>query len=359
MPAPDIAVQRLFQQRISQPGFERPDQVVAWLGAVQAQDYYGALWAAGLRMRHATQAAVEAAIAEKTIVRTWLMRGTLHFVTAADLRWMLELTRPRQRQLSDNYIRLQRFELDGPTLAKCYGVLDKALAGGNQLTRLELSAALERAGVATGGMRLMFILQRAQAEGLICQAARRGKQFTFALLDEWLPPGRTLAYDEAMAEFTLRYFASHGPATLQDFAWWAGLSLADARAGLDLVKAQLDQETVGDQTCWLAQSVPEIPAGAPGACLLPGYDEFLVSYTDRHAALDAQHVKLWNRATVLLSPTIVIDGRVTGTWKRTLSKSGVTIFPALFSSLDPAANQAFISAARRYAGFLELPLIVG
>jgi hypothetical protein len=246
--------------------------------------------------------------------------------------------------------------LDGPALAKCFGVLDKALAGGKQLTRLELSAALEQAGIATGGLRLTFILQRAQAEGLVCQAARRGKQFTFALLDEWLPPGRALAHDEATAEFTLRYFASHGPATLQDFAWWAGLSLADARAGLDAVKAQLEQETVGGQVYWLAQTLPPIPAGAPGSVLLPGYDEFMVGYTDRRAALDAQYVTQWNRGSVLLSPTIVIAGRAAGTWKRTLTRTGVAISPTLFSPLDPAAHQTLARAARRYADFLGLPL---
>ena len=358
MLAPDIAIQRLCQQRISQSEFERPEQVVAWLGAVQAQDYYGALWAVGLRMHNATEAMVEQALVERTIVRTWLMCGTLHFVAPADIRWILQLTRPRLRQLSNNAIRYQRLELDEAVLARCYHVLEKALEGGKQLTRLELAAVLERGRIATGGLRLSFILARTQAEGLICQAARRGKQHTFALLDEWLPSGRKLEHDEALAEFAWRYFMSHGPATLQDFAWWTGFLLADARAGLEAAKPRLAQETVAGQTYWLSQSLPTNPAGDPGAILLPGFDEFLVSYTDRRAALNAQHINQWNRASTLLSPTIVIDGRVAGTWKRTLTRGGVTISPALFAPLDPAAGQAFTDAVHHYAGFLGLPVVM-
>jgi hypothetical protein len=184
----DIAHQRLYNQYIALATFEKPGEVVQWLGAVQAQDYLGSLWAIGLRMNHATEADIEQAIADKTVVRTWFMRGTVHFVPGADIRWMLQLMAPRMRMISNNTLRYQRLELDDATLAKSFTVLVKALQGGKQLIRPELAATLEQAGIATGGLRLTCILHRAQSDGLICQGARRGKQFTFALLDEWVPP---------------------------------------------------------------------------------------------------------------------------------------------------------------------------
>ncbi|HEX8922520.1 MAG TPA: winged helix DNA-binding domain-containing protein, partial [Pyrinomonadaceae bacterium] len=248
----DIAHRRLSNQQISGTLFKKPSEIVGWLGAVQAQDYLGSLWALGLRTQHAVEEEVEQAIAAGTIVRSWPLRGTLHYVAAADIRWMLKLGAPRT--IARAASRYRELELDEATFAKSNRVLARALQGGKQLTRLELAAALNRAGIPTDGQRLIHLLNRSALDGLTCYAARRGKQFTFALLEEWVAEARTLERDEALAELARRYFTSRGPATLQDFVWWSGLTTADARAGLEMAKPHLTKEIIKGQTYWVSSS---------------------------------------------------------------------------------------------------------
>src|SRR5713226_2242979 len=224
----DIAHRRLHNQLITRPMFEKPDDVVKWLGAVQAQDYAGAKWALGLRMQGVTDDVIEQAFADGAIIRTHVMRPTWHFVAPADIRWMLALTAPR---INAYYNR--KLELDDAVFRHSNAVLAKALQGGKQLTRSELASVLQLAGIAADNLlRSTYIIMRAELDGIVCSGARRGKQFTYALLDERVPQTRNLDRDEALAEFARRYFTSHGPATLQDFVWWSGLAAADAKAGL-------------------------------------------------------------------------------------------------------------------------------
>ena len=355
----DLARQRLYRQQIAKTAFKKPGQVVAWLVAVQAQDYLGALWAIGLRMQNSSEQVIEQAIADKTIVRTWFMRGTLHFVPGNDIRWMIQLMAPRMRRIVGNVSRYQRLELDETILAKSNTVIAKALEGGRQLTRSELAVALGRAGIASSGVRLSLILQRAQADGLVCYGPRHGKQFAFALLDEWVPPAKAMEREDALAEFAGRYFRSHGPATLQDFVWWSGLTTTDARASLEMVRSQLVEETFGGNTYWFSECMPVAKEMSLTAYLLPNYDEYVVGYGERRAVMDARHTKkisLWN--SIVLSPTIVINGRVVGTWKRTLNKNSVVIESKPFTPLTKAENRAIADAAHRYGAFLGVPVVL-
>src|SRR5499425_503893 len=218
----DIARQRLYNQHIAGARFDNPGDVVGWLGAVQAQDYLSSLWAVGLRMKNATEKDVEKAIADKTLVRTWPMRGTLHFVAAADVRWMLELLTPRI--VANNVQRLLRqFGLDEAAFARSKDLVARALQGGKRLTRNATYEVLEAEGVSTAGQRGLHILWRLAQDGVICLGSREGKQQTFALLDEWAPKAKRMGRDESLAELAKRYFTSRGPATLQDFTWWSGL----------------------------------------------------------------------------------------------------------------------------------------
>ncbi len=348
----DIAPLRLAGQRISGTTFEKPGEVVAWLGAVQAQDYLGALWAIGLRMRAAVETEVERAVSDKTIIRTWPMRRTLHFVAAADVRWMLRLLTPRvvagiARRLQ------QHFELDEAALARSRDVLARALEGGKQLTRNSMYEALEAARIPTGDGRGLHILSRLAQDGLLCFGAREGKQQTFALLDEWSPPaGRMPERDEALAELASRYFKSHGPATLQDFAWWSGLKAADARAGLEMVKPRFVKETVDGRDYWLSSSAQAIKEKRPSVYLLPAYDEYTVAYKDRSAVLDPARAREVNNGYGILSPVIVMDGQVVGGWKRTLRRGAVVVTPGPFKKFNAAETVAFEEAASRYGKFL-------
>jgi hypothetical protein len=304
-----------------------------------------------VRMPGAREADIEQALADRSMVRTWPARGTLHFVAAADVRWMLHLLSPRN--VARGAGRARQLGLDDDTFARSGEVLRRALKGGRQLPREALYQALEAAHISTAGQRGIHILGRLAQLGLICFGTRQGKQQTFALLDEWLPPAEPLPRDQALAELARRYFASHGPATLADFVWWSGLTTADARAGVEMARPMLAAEDIDGQTYWQPASAPDEATDPPAACLLPAFDEYLVGYKDRSAVLDPRHVKATNAGGGMLSPIIVVDGQVVGTWKRTLKKETVVITPNWFGVPRKAQVAALTQAAQAYGAFLE------
>jgi len=357
MKAVDIGGHRLHHQQVARQQFKQPGQVVSWLGAVQAQDFAGAKWSLGLRLPGTTEAEIDQAIADRSLVRTWPMRGTLHFVAAADVRWMLQLLTPRI--VAGSASRLRSLEINEALVSRSFKVMTKALQGGKQVMRKDLMAILDRAGISTANQRGYYLLWRAAQAGLICQGPMNGKQQTFTLLDEWVPPGRTLARDQALAEITRRYFTSHGPATLQDFLWWTGLTAVDARAGIEMAKPHLLQETVADKTYWMSPTLPAIRAQSPTAYLLPGFDEYMLGYRDRSAALEVRHAPLVAPgANGMFKPIIVIDGQVVGTWQRTLKRDAVLIALNPFVPLTKTKHQAVAIAAESYGKFLGLSVAV-
>jgi hypothetical protein len=351
----DILRQRLHNQLLSQTKFTQPSQVVAWLGAVQSQDYAGAKWAVAQRTKGLTDAEIEQAFADGEILRTHVLRPTWHFVTPVDIRWMLALTAPRVLMLLAYLDR--QLEVDKNLIGQTNEILAKALEERKQSTRAELAAVIQRNGIKTDGLRLGNFIMHAELDGIICSGARRGKQFTYALLEERAPQAKTLEREEALAELTKRYFRSHGPATLKDFVWWSGLTMADARAGIDFVKSQFEQEVIERQTYWFPPSRP-VRKPSPTAFLLPNYDEYTVGYTDRSAIFDVSHTdKLVLREGILAQSTL-IDGRVTGTWKRTIKKKEVVIELAPFMVPTSDQNQVIIAATQQYGKFLGLPVVL-
>jgi len=354
----NIACHRLHNQAIASAVFEKPSDVVKRLGAIQAQDYLGALWAVGLRTKAATEPTIEQAINDRQIVRTWPMRGTLHFVAPEDVRWILGLLTPRIVTRAAR--RHKQLELDAATFARSEALFSKALRDGQQLTRKEMMAVLEQAGMSTKGQRGYHRLWRAAQRGLICFGPRQGKQETFVWLDDWLPEGRTLNRDEALAELAQRYFTGHGPATIYDFRWWSGLPAAEARVGLEMVKATLVHEKLDGQTYWFSPSLSTQNATSPTAYLLPSFDEYLLGYKDRSAVLNLDHaLKVVPGANGMFKPIIVIDGRVVGTWQRTLRKTKVLMKLDPFEPLNPAQMEAVAVAAEYYGVFVNLPLSMG
>jgi hypothetical protein len=352
----NIASQRLSNQRITGAVSGNPGDLVAWMGMLQAQDYLGALWAVGLRLQQSTEAAIEQALADATLVRTWPGRGTLHFVAAADVRWMLELLTPRI--VAGRAGRVRQLGLDEDTFARSRSLFLQALQGGNRLTRDAAYRLLEAGQISTTGQRGIYILWRLAQEGLICFGPRQGKQQTFVLLSEWLPGAKSMALDQALAELARRYFTSHGPATLTDFAWWSGLNLGEAKKGLEMAKTFLVQEPVNGQAYWSPASPSPVLPAAPLAHLLPAFDEYLVAYKERSSVLDPNYVKQINAGGGMLNPVIVMNGQVMGTWKRRLKKDAVVITPAWFAVPGEAQQQAFAAAAARYGQFLNLPVLL-
>lgn len=348
----DITKYRLYNQHITHQVHATPEALVAWMGAMQAQDYPGAKWSIALRISGCTEVDVDRAIAQRKIVRTWPMRGTLHFVAAADIRWMLDLMAARVAAGSAG--RRRQLELDDKTMKKSVKLVEKALQGDKQLTRNELYELLDRNGISPKAQRGIHILGHLAHTGLICFAAHNEKQPSFALLDEWVPHARPMPTEEALHTAIVRYFNSHGPATLRDFIWWTGLKVADAKKALQLAEGELEKIDVGEETYYMAAGMPEVKA-ASGVHLLPGFDEYLLGYTDRSAALEKTHApKVVPGNNGMFMPTIVVNGKVSGLWKRTVKKKEVIIESKPFEKLSAAKHKAVAAEARKYGTYLGM-----
>lgn len=347
-----IVHRRLATQRLVGPKFATPVEAVAFFGAVQGQDLLPAMWALAQRVADATETLIEQATFDRQLVRTWPLRNTVHFVIPTDIRWMLELSAPRA--LKEN-ARHRELGLDAATFAQARKVIEHALRDGQPHTRQSLRQSLDDAGVSTEGQRGIHILGRLAQEGLICMGPRAGKQPTFVLIDAWLPPTPALSRDEALAELARRYFTSHGPATIQDYIWWCGLAAAEARAGLEMVKSELAQETIGKQVYWFDPAAPVADTGAaPVAHLLPFLDEYIVAYKDRSAVSPLAYNKLVDSGNIIFHQPILIDGLVVGIWTRKLNKQSVVITTELFRPLETDEAEAVTAAADRYGAFLGL-----
>lgn len=353
-----IAAQRLYNQQLEHSHLHTPGEIVAWLGAVQAQEYALAKWALGLRLQGITEADVEKALTDGDILRTHVMRPTWHFVAPDDIRWLLELTAPRVHKVNGTMYR--KLELDDALLRRSADLVANALEGGKHLTRAELGALLTRNGIdATIGIRLGYIVHFAELEGVACSGARQGKQHTYALMSERAPHARRLTRDEALSELTRRFFTSHGPAMIQDFVWWSGLTVADVKAGLEMNKAHLVQETINGKSYWLSPSSFALPAAKsnpPTALLLPPYDEYGVAYKDHSGILDEQFIE--QAIHTIFGGVIVIDGKILGYWRRTISKKEIMIELTPFRPLTAAEHEAVIIAAGRFGEFMEMPVVL-
>ena len=336
---------RLAAQRIAAPSAQSPVEAVRHSLAMQAQDFPGAKWSVGLRTPGSVDADVETALADRTIVRSWPMRGTLHLVAAEDLGWMLGITTPRL--IRGAALRRKQLGLEDADIERARAVALDRLAGGGILQRRDLLAAFEEGGLSTSDQRGYHLLWTLAQTGTLVFGPVEGKQHTFALLDDWVPSPRVLDRDAALGEFALRYFTSHGPATVRDLAWWASLTLAEARTGLALVRDRLESLELEGVTYLLAPGLTPAPDGVH---LLPGFDENLLGYHDRSAPLAAEHgERIVPGRNGVFKPTIVVNGEVVGTWSRSLSKAGLRVELLAFDSDVPDAAAA-VERLRHFHG---------
>lgn len=349
----DIARQRLYNQHITRKGLRQPAEVVAWFGGVQAQEYLPAKWALALRMpAGTTEAQIEQAFNEGKILRTHVLRPTWHFVTPADIRWMLELTAPAVHRRMSSYDR--QLGLDPATLRRGATIMERALGDGQNLIRAELGIELKRAGIATNNITLAHMVLYAELEGVMCSGPRMGKQFSYALLAKRAPRARQLSRDEALAELTGRYFRSHGPATHRDFAWWSGLTVADAKRGLEMSRAR--PEVVDGRTYWTIGR-ERTRAQHQTLHLLPIYDEYLVAYRDREAVPHAASmVNSDSGGYVTFQHALVISGQVAGTWKTVRAANEITVEVVPLRRLTRPERTGVAEAVARYGRFLGSPV---
>jgi hypothetical protein len=355
MPAPDIAKQRLVNQELVRPTRKNASEVVTRLGAVQAQDYAASKWGLAQRTRGLTDAQIEKEIDDGTIVRTHILRPTWHFVAAADVGWMLALSAPRVHTANAHWYRW--LEVDKAVARRSRTVLTKALRDGKQLTRAELGLVLERAKIQiTNSQRLAAIMMRAELDGVICSGARRGKQFTYALLEERVTGSTALERDAALFELARRYFTTRGPATVDDFAWWSGLTKADAKRGVDAAASQLEHASIAGRSYWSPATYAAPRISSILAHLLPNYDEYFIGFKDRSAfgaRLKASGLKA--RTDGLSGHVLVVDGQIVGGWRRTLARQTAVIELRLLIRLREAERRAVAAAVKRFGDFLELP----
>lgn len=326
----DIPNLRLAHQQIFDNKTKTVKDLVAWMGAMQAQDYNMAKWGIGTRIPGSTEKIVESAIDKGEIIRTHVLRPTWHFISADDIHWMLDLTAPRIKASLKS--RHKELELTEAIFTKSRRLLEQCLSGNNHLTREELMAEFKKVKINVDDNRGSHILFWSELNGVICSGATKGKKHTYALLEEWVPRTTSISREEALGKLALKYFSSHGPATVQDFTWWSGLTLTAARQALEMVNHHFVAENLGAQTYWRSNSTVVSEAGRGAVFLLPAFDEYIVSYKDRSAVLTiADHKKAVSNNGIF-RPTIVIDGIVTGLWKRTVHKEKVLIETTLFRS---------------------------
>lgn len=348
----NIALHRLNNQQLTQSNVQTPADLLTWFGAVQAQDYLASKWALGVRLPESTDATIERAIADRSIVRTWAMRGTLHLLAANDVRWILSLIKNRFQAAYRTHFR--RIGLTDEELAKGQEAITHALLGKKQLTRPALKAALEQAGFRTHEQQLNHLLVWAAVDGLICCSCRQGNEFTYTLLDEWLPITPMPDHSDALTELTRRYFTSHGPATLADFVWWSGLTAATAKVGLEGAKTSLLQEVIAGQVYWMPSTMTALKYAVCRVHLLPSFDEYLVAYKDRSAALGSlAFSQIVSAGNGIFKPVVVVDGQVAGTWKRTLKKDAVLVETSLLIPVTKDQQRAIEKEIETYRAFLK------
>jgi hypothetical protein len=349
MKSDPIIISRLNNQHLVNPVFKSAAEVVHWFGAVQAQDFYGSLWNVGQRMKSATQSLVESAIADRSIVRTWPMRGTLHFISSEDVYWMLPLLTPRIVQKAQTHYK--KHELDDKTFSKSRKIFEQALRDNKTLTRTELYDVLGKGKISTDGERGLHIINNAAMAGLLCFGPRKGKQHTFVLLEEWILKKNMLVREEALAELATRYFKSHGPSTVHDFAWWSGLTIAEVKLSIELAGNSVTTEKRGPDILYSinGQAYPKIKT--PVVNLLSWYDEFILGYKDRSATFDPSTVRhISTPKNGVYSPLILINGKISGSWKPTDDRSSLT--SQSFRKFTAAENTQLTKMIKNYLRFV-------
>ncbi|GHM98712.1 hypothetical protein WSM22_02020 [Cytophagales bacterium WSM2-2] len=337
------------------PKFETVRELVAWMGAMQAQDYAMSKWAVGVRLPGTTDKTVEDLIDEAEIVRTHVMRPTWHLVAAEDIRWMLTLTAPHIKASVKSM--QKKIGVDEPLFKKTSKIIEKSLEGNKYLTRPELMEELKKKKITTDNLQAIHIMFDAELNNIVCNGPMRGKQFTYALMDERIPSTKVLTRDEALHTLAKKYFTSHGPATIQDFIWWSGLPTADARKGLESIKSTITSTKISEDTFWFPEP-PSKKIATPPLLFLPAYDEFMISYKDRTASLDPKFTEQTITGNGIFKPIIVVNGKVVGIWARVVKKGTVIVEPKFFRGAQKLSKKEMEETLSSYGEFLGLEVVV-
>lgn len=351
MDSKEIPFLRLKNQQLTSTDFQTPKQLVSWMGAMQAQDFNQAKWAIGVRMPHLKEDQIEDAFNRGEIFRTHLMRPTWHFVSADDIYWMLELTSPQIKAVLNS--RHRELGITEFLVNKCYLVIEDAINSSEHqaLTRDELLEALDHAGIPTDLQRASHFMLRAEIDGIVCSGPIKAKKQTYALLSKRVPVRKTLTKEEALAKLAKNYFMSHGPATLADFTWWSGLSVTEARKGLESIKNDFVSVKIASDTYWVTESSSKTVKTSDSVFLLPAYDEFLISYKDRSASITIENHKKAISSNGIFRPVVLVNGQISGLWKKVIKKDRIVVETEYFRPHNKAEEQSITKAATLLSNF--------
>lgn len=349
----EIATIRLKNQQLISTDFKTPKQLTEWMGAMQAQDYNQAKWAIGVRMPHLKEVQIEDAFNKGEILRTHLMRPTWHFVSSDDIYWMLELTSPQIKSVLNT--RHRELGITELLVNNSYITIEEAINSSEHqaLTRDELIDELDHAGIPTSHQLTAHIMLRAEIDGIICSGPLKGKKQTYALLSKRVPHKITLTKEEALAKLCRKYFLSHGPATISDFIWWSALPAQSARRALESIKNDFHSFRLAAETYWYSESAERNEKLADSVYLLPAYDEFLISYKDRSASITAEDHKKAISSNGIFRPVVLVNGQISGLWKKTLKKDHIVIETEYFRPHHQTEKQQIAEAVDLFGNFVE------
>ena len=346
-----VANTRLANQQIAKTKFKTPKELVGWMGAMQAQDFTMAKWAIGIRLIGSKETLIEEAVNKGEILRTHVLRPTWHFVSSDDIHWMLELTAPHIK--SGIRSRHKHLGLSEAAIKKSNRLIKKTLSGGKHLTREEIMNEFKKAKIDVSENRSSHFMLMAELDGLICSGRIKNKKQTYVLLEDRISETKSLKREEALVKLARRYFTSRGPATLQDFVWWSGLPVSDARKAIEMIKSDFVSKKIGENEYWFAGS-NNIPKKINESVhLLPAYDEFLISYKDRDASLMFEHNKKTISNNGIFRPVILINGQVKGIWKRVTKNDKVVVEINFFQPQKKVIQQEIKKAAMKISSFLN------
>ncbi len=345
----DILHIRLHNQPLAANNFQTPAALVSWMGVMQSQEMISSKWAIGIRIPGATEKMVNKAIDKGEIIRTHVLRPTWHYVAPEDLHWMLHLSAPQIKAAMK--FRHKFLQLTDPIVKKSKKIITKALSSGEHLTRKELTAILKKEKIDAQNEKGGHLLLCAEIEGIICSGAQRGKEITYALLEQRVLNGKTYPREEALGKLAIRFFTGHGPATVRDFIWWSGLSVTEGKMALELVKNDLESATINEQEYWFAQNLSIPSSKKSSGYLLPAFDEYIIAYADRSLVVDESKKKsIFENG--LFRNVILVNGKAIGLWKRVIKKDKTVLETQFFKPPTQAAIALARKGAKAYGKFV-------
>ncbi|OXG05543.1 winged helix DNA-binding protein [Flavobacterium araucananum] len=352
----EISHHRLVSQKLYQTSLNSPQEIVKHLGAMQAQDYNMAKWAIGAR-GNATEKEIEEAINAAQIIRTHILRPTWHFVAADDIYWMLDLSAPQVKRFTASAAK--KYGFDAKKLDQTNSVIEKILSGNNYLTRDEIMQELNIKKTSSEDFLSAAIMMNAELDGLVCNGKMKGKQITYALLQERVSRPKTkLTKDEALAKLALRYFESHGPATLLDFSWWCGFPPTSCKLAINAIELQLNSVDIENQTYWFKNDFSEVANFRESIHFLPAFDEILISYKTREASILLEHQSKAFTNNGIFKPIILENSKVIGTWKRTMKKDHAKIETQFFTETKTSKKEILFEGIQAFENYLETKIII-